>query len=61
MKKEAVELKTFRIPETGIPHYVQGQGVIPAGGTYRAPEALADGDEEVADAPASTSDKPSKK
>ncbi len=51
MKKENVELKTFRIPETGIPHYVQGQGMIAPGGTYRAEHALADGDEEVADAP----------
>lgn len=40
-------MKTFRIPETGVTHYVQGQGVIGPGGTYRADNALAEGDEEV--------------
>ena len=40
-------MKTFRIPETGVTHYVQGQGVIAPGGTYTAENALAEGDEEV--------------
>jgi hypothetical protein len=42
-------MKKFRIPETGVPHYVQGQGNIGPGGTYLAEAALADGDEEVAE------------
>lgn len=40
-------MKKFRIPETGAPHYVQGQGVIGPGDTYTAENALAAGDEEV--------------
>ena len=47
MKKDEPILKTFRIPDTGIPHYVQGQGTVKPGGTYRATHALADGDIDV--------------
>lgn len=43
-------MKKFRIPENGVPHYVQGQGNIGPGGEYLADAALADGDVEVGEA-----------
>lgn len=45
-------MKTYRIPIGGVRHYVQGQGIILPGGTYRADAPLADGDvEEGGEAP----------
>ena len=40
-------MNAYRIPSGGVRHYVQGQGIVLPGGTYRADAPLADGDIEV--------------